>query len=183
MSIGNRIKELRRQKKMTLTELSKQSGVQIATLSRIENGKMKGTIDSHLSVARALGVDVTTLYKDLGKESTDDRTSPPDAPTETFNYNDKASYEILTSHLLSKKMMPVVLRIEPGGRTNAESNPPGSEKFVFVLEGAVRAAVGERSYDLTPNKTVYFDASVSHWFENTGKKPARLISVVTPVAL
>jgi len=183
MSIGHKIKELRKKQKMTLTELSKQSGVQIATLSRIENGKMKGTIDSHLEIARSLGVDVTTLYKDLAEESQAERTSPPDASTETFSYNDKASYEILTSNLLSKKMMPVVLRVDPLGRTNAESNPAGSEKFIFVLEGEIRANVGERVYNLSPNKTMYFDASVRHWFENTSSKTAKFIAVVTPVAL
>ena len=44
MLIGKRVKELRKARNMSLSELAKLSGVQIATLSRIENLKMIGTL-------------------------------------------------------------------------------------------------------------------------------------------
>lgn len=182
MLIGKRIRELREANKMTLKELSEKSGVQIATLSRIENLKMTGTLESHMNIAGALGVDITQLYKGITAEG--QKSGPvADQSTESFTYNDKASYEILAGKILSKKMMPMVLRIEPGGRTNSERNPTGSEKFVFVLEGSVTARIGEKAYPLSPNQTLYFDSSLPHHFENAGAMAARVIVVVTPVAL
>ena len=65
MYIGKKVKELRKQKNLTLVQLSEQSGVQVATLSRMENEKMTGTLESHLAIASALGVDVTQLYSGL----------------------------------------------------------------------------------------------------------------------
>ncbi len=103
--------------------------------------------------------------------------------TETFTYNDKASYEILTSKVLNKKMMPIVLRIEPGGSTSPEQSQIGSERFIFVLKGKIIAHVGEKTFPLAQNNTIYFDASEKHYFENPGKETARAVSVTTPVVL
>ena len=183
MFIGKRIKELRESKKMTLSELSKASGVQIATLSRIENNKMTGTLPSHMDIAKALSVDITELYKNISEPEPKGGALTVTSATESFNYNDKASYEILAGKVLTKKMLPIVLRIDPGGKTNPEENAKGAEKFIFVLEGEVTAHIGEEAYPLSKNKTLYFDASLRHYFENPGKAVAKVISVVTPVAL
>lgn len=183
MYIGKRLKELRKAKGMSLTALAEKSGVQIATLSRIENMKMTGTIESHMNIARALEVDITQLYTDMvqKEDKVDLRTSR--SQTDVFVHSDKSSYEILTSKILSKKMMPVLLKVEPGGRTNPEQNLPGTEKFVYVLEGNLEVNIGEEAYTLAKGNTLYFDASVRHHFANTGKTAARALCVGTPAAL
>lgn len=186
MLIGKRIKELRESKNISLTELAKTSGVQIATLSRIENLKMTGTLESHMNIAKALGVDLVGLY---GKMKTEDEKplpptiNKPQAAAESFTYNDRASYEILTSQLLKKKMLPIILRVDPQGKTNIEQGPAGAERFVFVLEGEVDVYIGKDAYNLKTNSSLYFDASLEHYFENKGKKTLKMISVITPVVL
>ncbi len=183
MELGKKIKELRKAKNLKLKDLAEKSGIQIATLSRIEHMKMTGTLESHMRIAQALGVDLIELYK--GVETTQKsmvQAELGDAP-ESFTYNDKASYEILTGNIMNKKMLPVVLRIEEGGRTSLEQNRPGTEKFIFILEGELILHVGERSHPLKPNDTLYFNATLKHFVENTGSGPAKLISVTTPVEL
>lgn len=183
MYIGKRLKELRTSKGMSLTELAEKSGVQIATLSRIENMKMTGTIESHMNIARALEVDITQLYAGIvqREDKVDLRTSR--SQTDVFVHSDKSSYEILTSKILSKKMMPILLKIDPGGQTNAEQDQPGTEKFVYALEGKLEVRIGETAYTLAKGNTLYFDASVKHHFANTGKAAARALCVGTPAAL
>ena len=185
MLIGKRLKEIREAKNISLTELSKKSGVQLATLSRIENLKMIGTVESHINIARALGVDLTQLYKGIIKEkkSADTDTKSPKALTETFSHSDQAYYEILTSNVLSKKMMPILLKIEPKGKTNPEQNQAGAEKFIFVLEGKIEVMVGDKAYPLAKDHAFYFDASLEHYFVNQGSAPAKAICVITPAAL
>ena len=126
MLVGEKIKALRKAQKMKLKELAEKSGVQIATLSRIEHKKMTGTLESHLRIAKALGADITDLYSDAKPPAA--RAESPIASTvaETFAYNDKAAYEILAANILAKKMLPIVLTLQPGGRTTAEQNPPDS---------------------------------------------------------
>src|SRR5262245_11782611 len=183
MFIGTKIKEFREFKKRSLTELSKQSGVQLATLSRIENLKMTGTVESHMHIARALGVDITELYKEVIKEETKTEIQTPKSLHDTFSHSDQAYFEILTGNVLSKKMMPILLKIEPRGKTNIEQNKSGSEKFVFVLDGEIEVTVGSKTYPLLKNSTLYFEAAQEHFFANKGKNPAKVICIVTPVEL
>src|ERR1700690_2636080 len=98
MYIGEKIRAIRKSKRISLTELSEISGLQMATLSRIENKKMVGTLDSHIQIAKALGIDITELYKglsqqnaiiDFGRENN----------TDVFTHSDKASFEILTKNI------------------------------------------------------------------------------------
>ena len=68
MRIGEQVRKFREQKKLSLTELAHASGIQIATLSRIENNKMTGTLESHLAIAKAMGIELTDLYLNLQQE-------------------------------------------------------------------------------------------------------------------
>ncbi len=183
MLIGKRIQEVRKQQKMSLTELSKKSDVQLATLSRIENLKMTGTLESHMAIAKALSVEITDLYQDIILETSKVDLHDEETSADFFNYSDKSSYEILTNKVLSKKMMPILLRIESGGKTNIEQGVRSSEKFLFVLEGSVSIKIGDNTYTLKEGNTLYFDASLPHLFENIGSTTVKIICVATPVSL
>ena len=183
MQIGNRIKQLRTERKMSLTELSKQSGVQLATLSRIEHLKMTGTLESHLKIAKALGVPLPQFYSDILKEDKKVDVQTSKTSSDVFVHSEKSSYEILTAKVLSKKMMPILLKLEPGAETSLEQNPHGCEKFIFVLEGKIEARIAEETYFISKSNTLYFDASLEHKLINAGKALARVICVLSPVAL
>ncbi|MBI4309822.1 MAG: helix-turn-helix transcriptional regulator [Candidatus Omnitrophica bacterium] len=181
MYIGNKLHALRKAKKISLTELSQQSGVQLATLSRIENMKMVGTLESHINIAKALGLDVTELYRDIDKQPT--VMDAGEARTDIFTHSEHSSCELLTKNVLQKKMMPALVRINPKGKTKPEKNQAGSEKFIFVLEGSIEADIQGQKFALNKSNTLYFDASLPHTFTNTGKSAARALCVCTPVSL
>ena len=183
MYIGKKVKDLRKQHGITLVELSQKSGVQVATLSRIENEKMTGTLESHMAIARALGVDVTRLYSGLVEPEARVEVQDKKTPKDVFVHSNKASYEILTTNVLKKKMMPTLLKIEPGGRTDTEENVMGTEKFVYVLEGRAEILIGSDTYALSKGNSLYFDASFKHYMRNAGKSPAKILTIVTPSTL
>ncbi|MBF0503519.1 MAG: helix-turn-helix transcriptional regulator [Candidatus Omnitrophica bacterium] len=182
MYIGEKLHALRKSKRISLTELSLKSGVQMATLSRIENKKMVGTLESHMQIAKALGIDVTELYQGLAHSNAliDLR---PDKNTDVFTRSEQASFEILTKNVMNKKMMPSLVQIKGGGKTHKEQNQGGSEKFIFILDGRVEVNVNNQTFMLQKNSTLYFDASLPHYYHNTGKADAKLICIGTPVSL
>jgi len=104
MYIGKQLKQIRKTKHMTLQELSAKSKVQVATLSRMENSKMTGTLESHMDIAKALGVNVTALYSDIIKEDTNITIKNGSPSTDVFVHNNAASSEMLTSQIMLKKM-------------------------------------------------------------------------------
>ena len=182
MYIGEKLHAIRKAKRISLTELSKTSGVQMATLSRIENQKMVGTLESHMQIAKALGIDVTELYQGLAHKNAIIDFGH-DKNTEVFTHSDAASYEILTKNIMNKKMMPTLVRIEEGGKTNKEQNTGGAEKFIFVLDGHVEININNQLFTLHKYNTLYFDASLPHHYRNSGKGVVKLICVGTPVSL
>lgn len=183
MNIGDKIRYLRQQQKMTLKELSQKSNVALATLSRIENNKMTGTIESHINIAKTLGVALTELYSGVVIEEKKAEFQPHTALSDTFTHTEKASFRILTSKVLSKKMMPIMLTIQPNGQTNKEESPKGTEKFLYILNGAVEANIGKENFNLHQKDVLYFDASLPHSLKNIGKIAASAICVICPPAL
>jgi len=183
MHVGKIIHKFRKDKKMTLGELSKRSGVALATLSRIENGIMTGTLPSHMSIAKALDVNLLDLYKDLPavKKTVEVKTTKD--RQDVFVHNARSSSEMLVSKAMEKKMMPILLKIQKGGSTHKEETRSGIEKFIYLLDGVVEAVVGDEKYSLKKGDTLYFEASQPHQFKNTGKAEAKIISVVSPPAL
>ena len=185
-NIGNRLRQLRRAERITLAELAQNSGVDIATISRVETGKMTGTLESHIRLTMALGVKLTDLYAGVEEARVKDAVTfqPPSKRTEVYVHEaGKSSITLLTSDVLKKKLMPVLITIEPGGSTHKEEAKVGTEQFLYVFEGAIEALVGERTYSLKRGGTLYFDASIPHRLHNPSERPAKCLSVITPPVL
>lgn len=180
MNIGNRIKDLRKAKGITLLELSKKSGVALATLSRMENGKMTGTVNSHQIICKALNTSMADLYRELENNSKTVETVSHAKRVEHFVHSDKAKYELLVSKPEEKSITPLMLKIEAGGQTHKEETKPGIEKFMYLMSGLLEACVGNKTFLLKRGDSLYFDASLPHSFKNTSKTSAEAICVITP---
>ena len=185
-TVGARLRALRKSQKVTLVELAKASGVDAATISRIETGKMSGTLQSHVRLAAALGVKLTELYAGIEEARAKDAVSvqPPLRGGEVYTHQaGKSALAMLTSDVLRKKLMPMLITIQPGGSTHREETKVGTEKFLYVLEGTVEATVGGATHALKRGSSLYLDASIPHSLKNAGRSVAKCLSVVTPPVL
>jgi quercetin dioxygenase-like cupin family protein/DNA-binding XRE family transcriptional regulator len=185
-TIGARLRFLRKSQRVTLVELAKSSGVDAATISRIETGRMNGTLESHIKLATALGLKVTDLYAGIEEARIKDAVSvqPASRQGEVYVHQaGKSSIAMLTTDVLKKKLMPVLVSIEPGGGTHREEAKVGTEKFLYVLEGTLEAKIGEATHELKRGSSLYLDASIPHSLKNTGRTVAKCLSVVTPPVL
>jgi Cupin domain. len=146
----------------------------------MENGKMTGTLESHMKICDALGVALPELYKNLYQSKRDIDIQKQRSRTEVFVHDKKSSEEMLASKVLNKKMMPVLVKIAKGGRTHKEETKPGIEKFVYVLDGKIEAAIGEEKYNLMKGDTLYFEGSTPHYFKNTHSTDTKLLCIISP---
>jgi quercetin dioxygenase-like cupin family protein/DNA-binding XRE family transcriptional regulator len=185
-TVGTRLRFLRRAQKVTLVELAKASGVDAGTISRIETGKMSGTLESHIKLATALGLKLTELYAGIEEARIKDAVTLqlPSRHREVYVHQaGKSSIAMLTTDILKKKLMPVLVTIEPGGTTHQEEAKVGTEKFLYVLEGTLEARIGEATHELKRGSSLYLDASIPHSLKNAGRSIAKCLSVVTPPVL
>ncbi|MBL7156720.1 MAG: cupin domain-containing protein [Candidatus Omnitrophica bacterium] len=180
MKIGKKIKTFRKERKITLKELSEKSGVQIATLSRIENDIMTGTLQSHIGICKALGISLSDFYREVEEDHKTLSLIRQKEKRQSFVHSKKSSTEMLAAKVMSKQMMPLLIKIQKGGETHKEENKVGTEKFVYVLEGKLRAKIGKEEYRLSKGDSIYFEASLPHVFYNNSKGEARVIVVLTP---
>lgn len=182
MKIGKKLKALRKGREMTLGELSRKSGVQTATLSRMENDVMTGTLASHISICKALGVSLSDFYRELEEEHKTVSLGKQKKTRASFVRSGKSTTEMLTTKIAEKKMMPFLVKIQKNGKTHREKDKIGTEKFIYVLEGKIRAKIGNEIYALSKGDSIYLDASLPHVFHNSAKRETRLFSIVSPAA-
>ncbi len=185
-TIGGRLRAIRKSQKVRLLELAKVSGVDAATISRMETGKMTGTLESHMKLSHALGVKLTDVYAGIEEARVREGVAvqAPGGRTEVYVHQvGKSAMTMLTADVLKKKLMPVLIAIEPGGSTHKEEARIGTEKFLYVLEGAIEAKVGEETHALKRGSTLYLDASIPHILRNPGTKTAKCLAVTTPPVL
>lgn len=178
-NIGGKLRALRRNRRMRLKDLSKVSGLSMATISRIETGHIIGTIKAHKAVAKAFNMGLADFYLGLEDEIDRPKQEKQDEPT-VYSHNKKVSHNILTGSLLNKKMMAQKISIAPGASTAQEKASPDSEKFIYILEGAVEAAIGDNKYNLKKFDALHFNSNTPHSFKNISKQNAEIFCALTP---
>ena len=181
--LGERIKSLRVSRGLTLVGLATATQIDQATLSRIENGRMTGTLASHMKIAEALGLRLPDLYEQTLHDLNEAKEKEARKKIETFSHSSGAVAELLTHGILQKKMMPILLKLKPGGRTEIEEYSSPAERFAYVLKGSVEVTVGEEKKRLEPGESLYFNASRPHHFRNASKSECWCLSVITPASL
>jgi transcriptional regulator with XRE-family HTH domain len=179
-TIGQRIRKLRKEKKLTLVEIAKRTNVAQATLSRIETGSMIGTVESHQKIADVLGVSLAELYSEADARYEQIAHLKHDADRKITHHTKDFQFELLTQESSKKKITPLLLTLQPEAETGSEKNERGVEKFIYVLEGEVKATVEKQEFVLKSGETLYFDASLPHQIANSKAKTARLLIAVSP---
>ena len=178
--LGNRIKHMRQNTGYTLVDLSKRSGIALATLSRIENDKMVGTLDSHKKICQALGITLSELFSNLEREMKAVYIQRNCAQKEVFSHSEHFTRTILTSKDSGKNILPLMVTVQPGGVENIDANRADIEKFIYSLEGSIELTIDGDTFQLQAEDTLYFNASSPHTIKNTGGTIARYLCVISP---
>lgn len=179
-NLGQAIRRLRKEKKLTLVEISKRTGVAQATLSRIETGNMIGTVESHQKVADVLGVSLAELYAGVDPRQEQVAHLRQDAERKITHHTKNFQVELLTQETSKKKITPLLMTLQPEAETSQEKNERGIEKFIFVLDGEVKAKIDKEEFILKQGETLYFDASLPHHITNQKQKVSRLLIALSP---
>ncbi|MCC4315958.1 helix-turn-helix domain-containing protein [Streptomyces malaysiensis] len=153
-AVGPRLRGLRRDRGITLAELAATTGVSESTLSRLESGQRRPSLELLLPLARIYDVPLDDL---VGAP----RTGDPRIhlkPVRRFG---------MTFVPLSRRpggvhafKMIIPARPEP-----LEPTPQTHEGFewLYVLNGRLRLVIGERDLTLPPGEAAEFDTSLPHW--------------------
>lgn len=174
--ISQRIKDLRKQRKLTLSDLSKNTGFSKGLLSKIENNRVSPPIATLSTISKALGVKIGYFFKEDGSDKVNIFTKkgkgiPVVQDGTKFGY----AYEALALDRVDKLMEPFLLSVEHGDE--AEFFQHKGDEFIYMVQGKMRFEIGSESYILEEGDSLYFDASVFHKPIVLNKGKAKFIAV------
>jgi transcriptional regulator with XRE-family HTH domain len=167
-AVGPRLRMLRLQREATLAGLSAATGISVSTLSRLESGQRRPTLELLLPLARFYGVPIDEL---VGAPPTGD----PRVHLRPVTHNG------LTMVPLTRRVggLQAYKLIIPGARGTAvpEQKIHDGYEWIYVLSGRLHLLLGEQDLVLTPGEAAEFDTRVPHWFGSVDSTPVELLSL------
>ena len=165
---GPRVRELRRERGLTLEELAGRSGVSRAMISKLERGEKNPTLVVAAKVAEGLGI---TLSQLMGIEERREVVVVPRERRMVMRDPETGFERQLLSPSFGGRGVEFIRNIVPEGSTSGDFPPHrrGVEEYVAVEKGYLRAVLGGQEHLLEEGDAVYFEADVTHRFDNAGE--------------
>jgi transcriptional regulator with XRE-family HTH domain len=166
-AVGPRLRALRKEREATLADLSEQTGISVSTLSRLESGARKPTLELLLPLAKAHGVTLDDLV---------------DAPP-------LGDPRIHMRPVTRGGMIYLPLTRRPGGIQAYKLIIPGGERseptpqvhegyeWMYILNGNLRVVLGEHDFVMKPGEAAEFDTRTPHWFGNADGRSVEFLSL------
>lgn len=182
-TVGEKIRQIREMKKVSLNEVSERSGIDISQIEKIEQEKNVPSLAPLIKIARALGVRLGTFLDDsnsygpvvvrsneyhLGARF----TSQPSEAREHLNFYS------LAYDKAGRNMEPFIIDIEPGQKSDYMLSSHEGEEFIYVLDGVVEINYGKEIYKLGKGDSIYLDSVVMHNVHAGDQQPAKILAVV-----
>jgi transcriptional regulator with XRE-family HTH domain len=170
-AVGPRLRALRQQRGVTLAQLAETTGISLSTLSRLESGQRRPTLELLLPLAKAHRVALDEL---VGAPETGD---PRIRPQPFVRHG--ATYLPLTRSFGGVHAYKTVMPPLEGAGVPELRVHEGYE-WLYVLAGRVRLLLGEHDIVLGPGEAAEFDTRTPHAFFNPGPHPAEFLSLFGP---
>jgi transcriptional regulator with XRE-family HTH domain len=168
-AVGPRLRALRGERGATLAQLSAATGISVSTLSRLESGQRKPTLELLLPLARAHAVPLDEL---VGAPPTGDprvHLRPVTRRGQTWlplsrRPGGLQAYKILI----------------PASQSEPDQQVHEGWDWVYVLSGRLRLVLGEHDLLLMPGEVAEFDTRTPHWFGNPGPDVVEVLGLFGP---
>ena len=168
-AVGPRLRTLRQQRGATLAGVSAATGISVSTLSRLESGGRKPTLELLLALSRAYQVPLDELVG----------APPPGDP--------RVRTKPVRRH--GRTLIPLTARpgglraykmLLPAADTDAELRTHQGYEWMYVLAGRVRLRLAELDFVMKTGEAAEFDTRTPHWFGSAGSEPAELLVLFGP---
>ncbi|MFG2133477.1 helix-turn-helix domain-containing protein [Streptomyces sp. NPDC048751] len=167
--VGPRLRRIRKERGATLAGLSEATGISVSTLSRLESGLRRPSLELLLPIARAHEVALDEL---VGAPPVRD----PRVRAEPIVRHGRTYWPLTRQPggLQAYKVLVPQRQEEPEPRVHE------GYEWLYVLSGRLRIVLGEHDVVLAAGEAAEFDTRVPHWFGSTGEGSAEFLSLFGP---
>jgi transcriptional regulator with XRE-family HTH domain len=164
--VGPRLRRLRAQRGITLTGLASTTGISKSTLSRLETGQRRPTLELLLALSQAYRVPL------------DDLVGAPDVGDPRIR--------LKPGRVKGRTVIPLTRQpdgmqawkiVIPASKVTPEPRAHDGHEWIYVLSGRMRIVLGDRDWLLGAGEVAEFDTGVPHWFGSAGDGPAEILSI------
>lgn len=169
--VGPRLKALRLRRNLTLADLSATTGISQSTLSRLESGGRKPTLELLLPLASTYGVPLDEL---VGAPATGD----PRIHLRPVQHGGQTIVPLSRNTGGMQAFKHLIAATSP--RTEPELKVHEGHEWVYVISGRLRLILGERDLVLPAGEAAEFDTSTPHWFGRADDRAVEFLSLFGP---
>lgn len=175
--VGRKIREIRNQRCLSLRALADRSGLNINTLSLIENGKSSPSVGTLQQLALALDVPITVFF---ALEPVSKRVVFTRCDQRPMAAIGKTQMQNLGQDLNGNAVQPFVVELLPGAGSGEQTIVHTGHEFVYCLTGTVLYHIGEDEFTLKEGDSLVFESHLPHCWKNTSQQAAKIILVLYP---
>jgi transcriptional regulator with XRE-family HTH domain len=178
ISVGRRLREIRTFRGLSLKSLAEMSGLNINTLSLIENAHTSPSVGTLQQLAQSLQVPITDFFatdngsKELIYQKHGQR------PRVSF---EKSAMEDLAAGLPHFGAEPLIVTLNPGADSGKNPIVHTGREFVYCIDGHVIYTVNSQKYLLDPGDSLVFEAYLPHQWKNSDPAPSHILLVLCPL--
>lgn len=164
--VGRRLRDARVRRGLNLVDVSATTGISKSTLSRLETGHRRPTLELLLELSHAYRIPLDDLVAAPEEGDVRLRLKPGRVKGRTVIP--------LTRQPGAMQAWKIVV---PTDTTVPQPRSHEGSEWLFVLSGRMRLVLGQEDWVLGPGEVVSFDTSEPHWFGSTGDEPAEILSI------
>jgi transcriptional regulator with XRE-family HTH domain len=182
--IGEKLRQLRESKQMTIETLAEQSLCHADQIRQIENGALVPSLTPLMEISRALGVRLGTLLDDDPVEGPVVFKSAEAPNVIRFSGKDPEAtssnldFYSMGSGKCDRHMEPFMIDVKPRIGEAPPLSAHEGEEFIYVLSGAIQINYGKNTFELEAGESIYYDSVVPHDVRARGEEKARILAVI-----
>jgi transcriptional regulator with XRE-family HTH domain len=178
LQISNRIKQKRKEGKITLQQLAEYVGVTKGLISQIENNRTIPSLTVLLSIIKALNVDLNDFFDNLDISETKEpviiKSTQHHAVEKEYTHG--IYYYRITSFKHQGKLVDVVLhKQEKNARKGYVSTQ--AHEFDYMIKGNAQYTIEGKKYELEEGDAFYYDARKPHLTKCTSEEPYEMLVI------
>jgi transcriptional regulator with XRE-family HTH domain len=172
-AVGQRLRSLRQQRQLSLAGLSATTGISTSTLSRLESGGRKPTLELLLALSRAYQVPLDDL---VGAPPVGD----PRVQLQPLHRNGQTLIPLTQRPGGPRAYKMIVPPVGAEEGASAEQKAHEGYEWMYVLSGQLRLRLAEHDFVMKAGEVAEFDTRVPHWFGSAGPEPAEVLALFGP---
>jgi len=176
MVIGEKIKFLRQLNNLTQEELADRCELSKGFISLLERDMTSPSIATLKDILEALGTDLASFFNDVQEEKVVFGVEDYAVKTDSELGNEICW---LIPNAQKNEMEPIILTLEPNGRTYPD-NPHEGEEIGYVLEGQITITIGSYKHVAKKGESFLIKTEKPHWLSNKGKRQAKVLWISSP---